>query len=97
MLADMPGLMPIDVGTFFATGKTAWLRWSKALAMALWLLWRDFGAATDGSRCFVQWKGRAARIAIDSGRHVNYIYLSAHLIENKALLSHSTRSHQRRI
>jgi len=57
---------------------------------------RSSQALTKG-RCFFQWKGRAARIAIDSGGHVNYIYLSAHLIENQALLSHSTRSHQRRI
>jgi len=51
------------------------------------MLWRDFGSATDGKSLPFQWKGRAARIAIDSGRHVNYIYLTAHLVENKALLS----------
>jgi len=56
----------------------------------------EIRAASDGKSPFRQWNGGAARIAIDSGRHVNYIYLSAHFIENRAFSEHSARSQQRR-
>jgi hypothetical protein len=43
-------------------------------------------------RCFFQWNGGAARIAIDSARHVDYIYLTAYFLDRWVFFEHPTRA-----